>query len=124
MLSDTKTVMGVKQLCRFLGKVRRHYGPGVRIVLIWDNWRPHSHPDLLEAAAEQQIELLFTPTYAPWCNPIEKLWKKLRHDVLRLHRKSAAWKQLRSQVESFLANLERTNPELLRYTGLARPLPV
>jgi transposase len=123
VLSQTGSVIGVKQLCKFLRRIRRHYGPDVRLVLIWDNWPVHYHPDVLRVAQAERIELLNTPTYAPWCNPIEKLWKKLRSDVLRLHDRSGAWKQLRAKVESYLDELCRSNPELLRYTGLARALP-
>lgn len=123
VLSQTGSVIGVKQLCKFLRRIRRHYGPDVRLVLIWDNWPVHYHPDVLRVAQAEQIELLNTPTYAPWCNPIEKLWKKLRHEVLRLHDRSGAWKQLRTKVESYLDDLCRSNPELLRYTGLAPALP-
>lgn len=119
VLSDSGSVIGVKALCRFLRKIRRHYGPEMRLVLIWDNWPPHYHAEVLRVAAAERIELLNTPTYSPWCNPIEKLWKKLRHDVLRLHQKSAAWKELRHAVETFLLDLVRVNPELLRYVGLA-----
>ena len=122
VLSQTGSVIGVKELCRFLRQIRRHYGPDVRLVLIWDNWPVHYHPEIVRVAQMQRIELFYTPTYAPWCNPIEKLWKKLRHDVLRLHDRSGAWKLLRAAVESYLTNLRRANPDLLRYTGLAKAL--
>jgi transposase len=124
VLSRTGSVIGVKALCRFLRQCRAHYGPEIRLVLIWDNWPLHYHREVLRVAQEVGIELLYTPTYAPWSNPIEKLWKKLRHDVLRLHRLSDAWKQLCQKVACYLADLQRPNPELLRYTGLSRQLPV
>lgn len=123
VLARTGSVIGVKALCRFLRQCRAHYGPEIRLVIIWDNWPLHFHRDVLRVAQALGIELLYTPTYAPWCNPIEKLWKKLRHDVLRLHRLSDAWKQLCQKVTSYLSDLSRPNPELLRYTGLSRQLP-
>lgn len=119
VLSDSGSVIGVRALCRFLRKIRRHYSPQVRLVLIWDNWPPHYHAEVLRVATEERIELLYTPTYSPWCNPIEKLWKKLRHEVLRLHRHSHAWKELRVIVDRFLLALLYPNPDLLRYVGLA-----
>ena len=118
VLFQTGSMIGIKALRAFLRRIRRHYGPGIRLVLIWDNWPVHHHPEILRVAAEEQIELLYTPTYAPWTNPIEKLWKKLRHDVLRLHRQSGQWKKLRARVDSYLAKLDSCNPDLLRYTGL------
>jgi transposase len=123
VLSRTGSVIGVKEISRFLRQIRRHYGPDVRLVLIWDNWPVHYHPEVLSVAKEQSIELLYIPTYAPWCNPIEKLWKKLRREVLCLHDRSGAWKQLRAAVEKYLDELCRSNPDLLRYTGLAKALP-
>ena len=90
----------------------------MRLVLIWDNWPVHYHPDVLRVAQAERIELLNTPTYAPWCNPIEKLWKKLRSDVLRLHDRSGAWKQLRAKVESYLDEGSQPfpqDPAKLRY---------
>lgn len=41
-------------------------------------------------------------SYAPWLNPIEKLWRWLRQDVLKLHRSAGNWPRLRQQVNSFL----------------------
>ena len=119
VLSESGSVIGVKALCRFIRKLRRHYGAQMRLVLIWDNWPPHYHAEVLRVATAERVELLYTPTYSPWCNPIEKLWKKLRHDILRLHQKSTAWRELRDLVERFLRDLVRVNPELLRYVGLS-----
>ena len=75
----------IPELRRFLHKLRQSY-PEQRIVLVWDNWPVHLHEKVLECAFEQQIELVWLPTYAPWLNPIEKLWRWLRQDVLKLHR--------------------------------------
>ncbi len=121
--SLTRKVLGRAALGSFLAQLRRWVGAHVRLVLVWDNWPVHLHPDVLAAAQAQQIEVLYTPTYAPWTNPVEKLWKKLRHDVLHLHRWSHAWSELRRQVEVYLAALQHPNPDLLRYVGLT-PSPI
>lgn len=118
VLFQTGSMIGIKALCAFLRRIRRHYGPAPRLVVVWDNWSLHYHPEILRVAAEQRIEFLYTPTYAPWTNPIEKLWKKLRHDVLRLHRSSCDWTGLRERVDGYLTRLCGSNPALLRYTGL------
>jgi transposase len=118
VLFQTGSMIGIKALCAFLRRIRRHYGPELRVVIVWDNWPLHYHPEVLRVAGEQRIELLYTPTYAPWTNPIEKLWKKLRHDTLRLHRYSGDWKKLRTRVDRYLAKLGGANPALLRYVGL------
>ena len=125
VVSHTAKQIGAKALARFLRKLRIAYGPTLRIVLVWDNWPVHYHPLVVEAAREQRIELLYLPTYAPWTNPIEKLWKKLREELLHLHRLSDRWMELRRRVDQYLAALDRKNPELLRYVGLdPKPLPI
>jgi len=118
VVAQTGKVLGVRAICAFLGRLRQSVGPEVRLVLVWDNWPVHTHPEVRQAAEAQRIELLYTPTYAPWTNPVEKLWKKLRHDVLHLHRWSHAWSELRRHVENYLAALHHPNPDLLCYVGL------
>lgn len=116
------TVMGVANLRRFLTQVRDAY-PARELVLIWDNWPVHQHPEVLERAAELAIGLLWLPTYAPWLNPIEKLWRWLKQDTLHQHRLADAWPELKAQVGTFLDRFAGPSPALLRYVGLA-PDPV
>lgn len=113
---------GVTELCRLLRKLRERYGLERRLVLVWDNWPVHYNPRVLTAAEEQGIELLFLPTYAPWLNPIEKAWRKLKQEVLRLHRLSDQWTELKAAVTGFLDRFAKPSPELLRYVGLALPV--
>jgi phosphoribosylamine-glycine ligase len=119
----------VPALCRWLALVRGTYdaalGPGVRLVLAWDNWPNHKHERVLAAAKEQRIDLLFLPTYAPWLNPIEKLWRKMKQEVLALHRHSADFDALKLRAREFCDRYKQPGQqtvELLRYVGLARGL--
>lgn len=107
----------IKEIQHFLKKLRQTY-PDQRIVLVWDNWPVHLHEKVLACAWEQQIELMWLPTYAPWLNPIEKMWRWLKAQVLTVHRNSAAWTQLRQEVEAFLDRFQKPAPDLLRYCGL------
>ena len=116
--SMSRSVIGVRALIAFLHQLRKHYGPDMELVVVWDNWPPHHHPEVLAAAAMLKIVLLNTPTYAPWTNPIEKLWDKLKDEVPRLHRLSDKWVELRKRVDRFLEGLLRPNPGLLRHVGL------
>jgi putative transposase len=113
--------VGVATLGRFFAQVRRAYGAAMRLVLVWDNGPVHAHPEVLPAAREQRIELLFLPTYAPWTNPIEKLWRQLQEEVLLMHRYSDRWPELKERVRQFLRDYEQPSPDLLRYVGLALP---
>ncbi|MGN6697213.1 MAG: transposase, partial [Thermomicrobiales bacterium] len=93
--------------------------PGPPLYLIWDNWPVHRHPEVLARAAEVGIEHLWLPTYAPWRNPIEKLWRWLTEDVLRHHRLADHFAELQRRVAAWLAQFTRPSPALLRYVGLA-----
>lgn len=110
--------VGVKALCRWLAQIRAFYGPDLRLVLVWDNWPIHKHEQVLAAAVQNNIQILFLPTYAPWTNPIEKLWRKLKQEVLCLHRHSDDWTHLRQRVAAFMDGFAAPNADILRYVGL------
>lgn len=116
--SLTRSSMQTRAILKFLRQLRTAYGSGIHLILVWDNWPPHHQEDVCALAVELDMEILYTPTYAPWTNHIEKLWKKVRRDVLWLHRFSDAWVELRRRVNQYLETLDRPNPELLRYVGL------
>jgi hypothetical protein len=119
--------------------------------VIQDNWPLHFHPDLLVALEAQErsaqfrpcphwkqrarrqrreewaalrlpIQIVPLPTYAPWTNPIEKLWRWGRQEVLHLHRFSDQLPQLRERFRGFLEQFAEGSPDLLRYVGLSDPI--
>jgi transposase len=94
--------------------------PGAkRIYAIQDNWSIHKHPDVLGALPQwPQIEPVWLPTDAPWLSPIEKLWRWLRQDVLKLHRLAEDWRAVRDRVRQFLDQFAHGSRRLLEYVGL------
>ena len=120
----SRSSMGARPISVFLRQIRKAYGPEVELIIAWDNWPPHYAEEVLATAAQLNIQILYTPTYAPWTNPIEKLWDLLKDEVLRLHRLSDQWSELRSRVDSFLWKLRSPSPSLLRLVGLGPPRPV
>jgi hypothetical protein len=95
------------------------YPEAEQIYAIQDNWSIHKHPDVLEALKQwPQIVPVWLPTYAPWLNPIEKLWRWLRQDVLKLHRLAADWQAVRERVRQFLDQFAHGSLRLLEYVGL------
>jgi putative transposase len=57
--------------------------PDETIYVAWDNASTHED-DEVEAvvrAAAGQLVLLYLPTYSPWLNPIEMLWRHFRREV-------------------------------------------
>jgi len=138
--------IGVRELVRFYEMLCSCYPWAHRIYLVQDNWPIHFHPDVLAALEPQQspwpwnrpdnwrikpnpkakqlnlpIQILTLPTYASWTNPIEKLWRYLKQEVLHLHRLADDLLHLRHQVLSFLGQFDAGSDELLRYVGLLKP---
>jgi putative transposase len=57
--------------------------PDDTIYVAWDNASMHQD-DEVEAvvrSAAGQLVLLYLPTYSPWLNPIEMLWRHFRREV-------------------------------------------
>jgi DDE superfamily endonuclease len=144
-----QTRLGVEPLVRFYEQLRAAYPRATRLYVVQDNWPVHFHPDVLAALEPQEwpfawiyppnwptqasprarrlqlpIQLVPLPTYASNTNPIEKLWRWLKQDVLHLHRWANDLPELRRQVLAFFAQFAAGSEALLRYVGLPRrPLP-
>ena len=54
-----------------------------------------------------------------YCNPIEKLWRKLKQEVLHLHRLAGDLATLRTLVKEVLPQFASGPSDLLRYVGLS-----
>jgi transposase len=113
-------IVGRQQVSQFYGLLDRAYPKKVELIyVIQDNWNIHTHPDVLTAvAAYPRIKPVWLPTYAPWLNPIEKLWRWLRQDLLKMHRWVEDWPQVKQRVREFLDQFAPGSLALLRYVGL------
>jgi transposase len=131
-------------LVAFYEQVASHYRGAEGIYITLDNWPVHYHPDVMAALVPQEmphppsnippnwptepsrkarrlglpIQLVPLPTYASWLNPIEKLWRKLKQEVLHHHRLADDWQALGQEIERFLVRLAHGSTDLLRYVGL------
>ena len=112
-------IVGRQQVLQFYAQLDRTYPAAELLYVIQDNWNIHTHPEVLAALARYpRIQPVWLPTYAPWLNPIEKLWRWLRQDILKLHRWVEDWPQLKQRVRGFLDQFAQGSPALLRYVGL------
>jgi DDE superfamily endonuclease len=112
-------LVGREQVSAFYRRLEQVYPLASRIYLVQDNWSIHHHADVLATLGQlPRLEPIWLPTYAPWLNPIEKLWHWLRRDVLKGHRLADDWSQLRQHVNAFLDQFAHGSPALLRYVGL------
>jgi transposase len=112
-------IVGRQQVSQFYAHLNRAYSEEERLYVIQDNWNIHTHPDVLTALASYpRITPVWLPTYAPWLNPIEKLWRWLRQDILKMHRWVEDWPQVKQRVHDFLDQFAHGSSALLRYVGL------
>lgn len=108
------------QLIAFMGDIQQAYPNVSAIHVIQDNWHNvHFHPRQIQAAAQLGISLVPLPTYAPWLNPVEKVGRKLRQEIIHMHCQCDDWNHLKNRVTTFLDQFACGSSELLRYVGLS-----
>lgn len=136
----------VANFIAFLIQLAAQY-PQKRIFILIDNWPVHYHPDVIAALQKQQFDQYFRcpdswkdvkpnkkylnlelpiqfvplPTYASWLNPIEKLWRWLKQDVIHVHSWAEQWQQLKDAVSNFLQQFNELSDDLLSYVGINNP---
>jgi transposase len=113
-------IVGRQQVIQFYGQLVQAYPKAALLYVIQDNWNSHTHPDVLEALAPYpRIKPVWLPTYAPWLNPIAKLWRWVRQDVLKMHRWVEDWPRVEQRVRHFLEQFAHGSPALLHSVGLS-----
>jgi len=73
---------GARPTLRALKAIRALVPDGGPIYVILDNLNHHRGPMIRRWCAENAVELVFTPTYASWANPIEAHFGPLREFTL------------------------------------------
>jgi putative transposase len=82
---------GAALFCRHLDDLRRAFRHYRVLHVVCDNARPHK-PERSKVVGEYlarwggRVVLHYLPTYAPECNPIERVWWRLHEAVTRNHR--------------------------------------
>ena len=69
-------------------------------------------------ARDPRIELLRLPTYAPWLNNIEKLWRWMKQRVSHAHPWADDFADFKLHVRAEFARIATGLPEVRRYCGL------
>jgi transposase len=69
-----------ESVCSFLEKVRADNSEGT-IVVVLDNFRSHRAWATQQRAMELGICLTYLPPYSPDLNPIEQIWRCLKHEI-------------------------------------------
>ena len=71
-----------KEMAEFLHLLLQKH-PSERIYLVWDNVYTHKDYEIEEIVRAEagRLVLLYLPTYSPWLNPVEMLWRYFRREV-------------------------------------------
>ncbi|HML23369.1 MAG TPA: IS630 family transposase [Aggregatilinea sp.] len=107
-----------RALLAYYRTIEAAYPDAEHITLVQDNWPVHRHPDVIQALQDSRISLLFLPTYAPWTNPVEKVWAALYREVLHLHDCTDDRLDLRARVQAWLDRWSDGSLDLLHAVGL------
>lgn len=71
-----------QEFLSFLKIIRKRYPFRIRLHVVLDNFSPHKKREVLDWAAANNVELVYTPTYASWLNRIEPLFAGVRYFAL------------------------------------------
>jgi len=121
LLAWQRTRFRVPTLLAFLRTLEAAYPQAERIFIAWDNWPTHFHPHISLALQTSRLTLLRLPTYAPWTNPVEKVWLRLKREVLHHHPYPNDWLSLQGAVEAWLRPFATGSLDLLHSIGLSPP---
>ena len=93
----------IAQLLRVL--LEKH--PGQTVYVAWDNVNTHYDDDVDDVVrnAAGRLVLLYLPTYSPWLNPIEMLWRQFRCEVTHC----ALFKNIGELIDAAKAYFRRYN---------------
>ena len=146
-IAEQRKAVRVPTFVGFLRDIAQKYPQAKTIYLVLDNWPVHFHPDVLDALQEQTcpypflvpknwksikpsgkyknenlpIQLVPLPTYASWLNPVEKIWRWLKQQVIHNHSFANNFKELIRRVEYFLDGIASPSQKTLSATGLLNP---
>jgi putative transposase len=92
--------------------------PVQTIYLAWDNADTHSggQVDQIVRSAAGRLVLLYLPTYSPWLNPIEMLWRHFRREVTHCELFTSV-KELLKATADFFDRYNQTPEKILSVIG-------
>lgn len=92
--------------------------PDKIVYVAWDNADTHSGGKIEEVlrAAAGRLVLLYLPTYSPWLNPIEMLWRHFRREVTHCEL-FASVKELLAATTNFFDKYNNMKQEVLAIIG-------
>jgi transposase len=110
----------VETFLKFLQQVEEQYQEPEVLSVALDNWSVHVNKEVQASlqARQSKIHLLYLPTYAPWLNPIEKVWLKLNRERAHMHEYFEKTKPWREWVDEWLEKMREGSEEIIRETAV------
>ena len=92
--------------------------PKGTIYVAWDNFTAHQDDEVevVVRSAAGRLVLLYLPTYSPWLNPIEMLWRHFRREVTHCELFDSV-KLLIEASENFFSRFNQTPDKVLSIIG-------
>lgn len=113
------TSVSAERFASTLKLMTKLYPKQEKIYIILDNWPVHFHPKVKKVLEKhRRLELVPLPTYAPWLNPIEKVWKWCRQHLVHAHPWSDDFCAFKKHVKELFGTLNGST-NILRYVGLS-----
>jgi DDE superfamily endonuclease len=112
--------VSAKNLAQCIRRMSSSFPLAERIYLVWDNWPVHTHP-IVQAALQKDIRIhvVELPSYAPWLNAIEKLWRLVRQEVAHAHPWCDDFHLYRAALAAKFDEFAFGSQRLLHYCGLS-----
>lgn len=106
-----------KEIAEFLNLLLQKH-PNETVYLVWDNVYTHKDHDIEEIVRGMagRLVLLYLPTYSPWLNPIEMLWKYFRKQVTHCELFESVQKLLEAS-KNFFERHNRMTDKILSVIG-------
>lgn len=92
--------------------------PDQIIYVAWDNYICHQDNEIeaVVRGAAGRLILLYLPTYSPWLNPIEMLWRHFRREVTHCELFETV-KALLAATQDFFVRFNQTPDRVLSIIG-------
>ncbi len=111
--------ISLKILSQYYGQLARVYADCPRLCVVQDNWPNHTHAQVRQVVERlRRVELVFLPTYAPYLNPEEKVWRWTKQRLVHAHPYCDDFDEFKRQIAATLDEADRHRGDLLRYCGL------
>lgn len=109
----------LKVLGQYYAQLAEAYTDCPRLCVVQDKWPNHTDPQLLRAVERLgRAELVFLPTYAPYLNPEEKVWRWTKQRLVHAYPYCDDFNEFKGQIAAALDDTDQHGEDLLRYCGL------